>query len=53
MVNCLVKLAEEKSVVRLTDRLEKPIAVDRDVKQQTKLKQFLLHNSKNDSKTII
>ena len=37
MVNCLVKLAQEKSVVRLTDHLNMTIAVDRDIKQQTKL----------------
>ena len=38
LVNCLVQLAQEKSVVRLTDHLDMTIAVDRDVKNQTKPK---------------
>ena len=38
LVNCLVKLAQEKSVVRLTDSLDMIIAVDWDVKPQTKFK---------------
>ena len=36
LVNCLVKLAQEKSVVRLTDHPYLTIAVDWDVKHQTK-----------------
>ena len=36
LVNCLVKLAQEKSVVRRTDRPDTTIAVDWDVKNQTK-----------------
>ena len=36
LVNRLVKLAEEKSVARWTDRPDITIAVDWDVKQQTK-----------------
>ena len=36
LVNCLVKLAQEKSVVRLTDPPDMTIAVDWDVKNQTK-----------------
>ena len=36
LVNHLVKLAEEKSVARWTDRRDMTIAVDWDVKQQTK-----------------
>ena len=35
-VNLLVKLAQEKSEVRRTDRLHMTIAVDWDVKHQTK-----------------
>ena len=35
LVNCLVKLAQEKSVVRLTDCSNMTIAVDWDVKNQT------------------
>ena len=31
LVNCLVKIAQEKSVVRITDRLELSIAVDWDI----------------------
>ena len=42
LVNCLVKLAQEKSVVRLTDRPNMTIAVDWDVKHQTKQKQTKL-----------
>ena len=36
LVNCLVKLVQEKSVVRWTDQLDMTIAVDWDVKNQTK-----------------
>ena len=36
LVNCLVKLAKEKSVVRITDCLDMTIAVDWDVKPQAK-----------------
>ena len=36
LVNCLAKLAQEKSVVRWTGRLDMTIAVDWDVKNQTK-----------------
>ena len=36
LVNRLVKLAQEKSVVRLTDHLAMTIAVDWDVKHQNK-----------------
>ena len=36
LVNCLVKLAEEKSVVRWTDRLDVTLGVDWDVKPKTK-----------------
>ena len=36
LVNCLVKLAQEKSVVRRTDCLDMTIAVDWDVKPQSK-----------------
>ena len=36
LVICLLKLAQEKSVVRSTDRLDMTIAVDLDVKHQTK-----------------
>ena len=36
LVKCFVKLAQEKSVVRLTDHLDMTIAVDWDVKPQTK-----------------
>ena len=36
LVNCLVDLAQENSVVRLTDCLDMTIAVDLDVKPQTK-----------------
>ena len=55
LVNCLVNLAQERSVVRLTERLDKTIAVsiDWDVKHQTKRKQFLANNSESDSKTIV
>ena len=35
-INCLVKLAEEKSVIRWTDRHNMTIAVDWNVKHQTK-----------------
>ena len=35
LVECLVKLAEEKIVVRITDYLDMTIAVDWDVKHQT------------------
>ena len=35
LVNRLVKLAQEKSVVRLTDRPDMAIAVDWDVNHQT------------------
>ena len=35
-VNRFVKLAQEKGVVRLTDRLDMTIAVDCDEKPQTK-----------------
>ena len=38
LVNYLVKLAQEKSVVRLTDHPNMTIAVDWDIKNQTKLK---------------
>ena len=38
LVNCLVKLAQEKSVVRLTDLPDMVIAVDLDIKQQTRPK---------------
>ena len=38
LVNRLVKLAQEKSVVRITDRLNMTIAVDWDVMSQTKKK---------------
>ena len=40
LVNCLVKLAQEKSVVRLTDHLDMAIAVDWDVKRKTKQTKF-------------
>ena len=36
LVNCLVKLAQEKNVVRLTDHSDITIAVDMHVKNQTK-----------------
>ena len=36
LVNRLVKLAQEKSVVRWTDRLDMTIAVDWDIKPKTK-----------------
>ena len=36
LVNRLVKLAQEKSVVRWTDRPDMTIAVDWDIKQQNK-----------------
>ena len=36
LVNCLVKLAQEVSVVRLTDHLNMTIAVDLVVKPQIK-----------------
>ena len=36
LVTCLVKLAQENSVVRWTDRPDMTIAVDWDVKNQTK-----------------
>ena len=36
LVNCLVKLAQEKSVVRWTDQPDMTIAVDWDAKNQTK-----------------
>ena len=36
LVNRLVKLAKEKSVVRLTDRPDMTIAVDWDIKNQIK-----------------
>ena len=45
LVNRLVKLAQEKSVVRLTDRPDMTIAVDWDVKHQTK--QAKLQNTKS------
>ena len=38
LVSCLVKLVQEKSVVRLTDRPDMTIAVDWDIKKQTKKK---------------
>ena len=38
LVNCLVKLAQEKSVVRWTDHSAMIKAVDWDLKNQTKLK---------------
>ena len=38
LVNCLFKLDQEKSVIRLTDRPDMTIAVDWDIKQQTKPK---------------
>ena len=38
LVNRLVKLAHEKSVVRLTDRPYMTLAVDWDIKQQSKPK---------------
>ena len=34
LVNCIVKLYAGKSMVRLTDRLDRTIAVDWDVKQK-------------------
>ena len=40
-VNRLVKLAQEKSVFRWTDRLDMTIAVDWDIKPQTKQNQKL------------
>ena len=36
LVHCLVKLAQEKSVVRLTDHLDMAEAVDWDLKPKTK-----------------
>ena len=36
LVNCLVKLAQEKSVVRRNDHPDMTIAVDWEVKNQTK-----------------
>ena len=39
LANCLIKLAQEKSVFRLSDRPNMTIAVDWDVKNQTKPKQ--------------
>ena len=43
LVNCSVKLAQEKSVVRWTNRPNMTIAVDWDVKKQTKkLSEFLI-----------
>ena len=36
LVNCLVELAQEKTVVLWTDRPDMTIAVGRDVKNQTK-----------------
>ena len=41
LVNCLVKLALEKSVVMWTDRPNMTIAVDWDVKNQTKSKSLI------------
>ena len=38
LVNCLVKLVQEKSVVRLTDRPDMTIAVAWDLKNPTKQK---------------
>ena len=38
VVNCLVKLAQEKSVVRCTDNPDMTIAVDWDVKQTKRTK---------------
>ena len=38
LVNCLVKLAQEESVARWTDHPDMTIAVDWDVKNQTKNK---------------
>ena len=38
LVNGFVKFAQEKSVVRLTNHLDLTIAVDLDVKPQTKQK---------------
>ena len=38
LINCLIKLAQEKNVVRLTDHLDMTIAVDWGVKPQTKPK---------------
>ena len=43
MVNCLVKLAQEKSVARCTDHPDMTIAVDWNVQYQTK-------QAKNDMK---
>ena len=40
LVNCLVKLASEKSVVRCTDHPDMTIAVDWDVNNQIKPKVF-------------
>ena len=39
LVNCLVKLAQEKSVIRCTDHPNIIIAVDLDIKNQTKQNQ--------------
>ena len=36
LVNCSVKLAQEKCVFKWTDRLDLTIAVDWDIKSQTK-----------------
>ena len=36
LANCLVKLAQEKSVARRTDRPDMTIAIDLDVNDQTK-----------------
>ena len=38
LVNCLVKLVQKKSVDSLTDRPHMTIAIDWDVKPQTKAK---------------
>ena len=42
LINCLVKLAQKKSVVRWTDRPDMTIAIVWDIKNQTKTKTFTI-----------
>ena len=49
LVNPLVKLAEGKKVVRLTDRLDMAIAVDWDIKPQTKQNKINVPGTMNTS----
>ena len=47
LVNCLVKLVQERSVDRWTDRPDMTIAVDWDVKNETKQKQLYTMHTVN------